>query len=164
MSSHSLRGAAHTLKAIAYVDGASRGNPGPAGYGVFMRTEHGEIIEIAGYLGTTTNNVAEYSGLLEALSFAAEEGATELEVISDSLLLVKQMNGEYRVKHPNLIPLFQRARTMARAFRRFSIRHTLRAGNKEADRLANVAVDRADGRSVERRRPTTPPSGGGDQQ
>ena len=155
MSSHSLRGADGILKAIAYVDGASRGNPGPAGYGVFMRTELGEIIEVAGFLGVTTNNVAEYSGLLEAMAVASLEGATELEVISDSLLLVKQMNGEYRVKHPNLIPLFQRARTMARSFRRFSIRHTLRAGNKDADRLANVAVDRADGRWMERRRADT---------
>ncbi|HEY2092117.1 MAG TPA: ribonuclease HI family protein [Thermoanaerobaculia bacterium] len=152
MSPHSLHREAGVLKATAYVDGASRGNPGPSGYGVYMRTEHGEIIEVAGYLGTTTNNVAEYSGLLEAMSVAAAEGATELDVVSDSLLLVKQMNGEYRVKHPNLIPLFQRARTMARGFRRFSIRHTLRAGNKEADRLANVAVDRADGRWEQRRR------------
>jgi ribonuclease HI len=117
-----------------------------------MRTDAGEIIEIAGYLGTTTNNVAEYAGLLEALEVAQAEGATEVEIISDSLLLVKQMLGEYRVKHPNLIPLHQRARTMVRTFRRFSIRHTLRAGNKEADRLANVAVDRANGRSLERRR------------
>jgi ribonuclease HI len=114
--------------------------------------EHGEIIEVAGYLGRTTNNVAEYSGLLEALAVASAEGATELEVVSDSLLLVKQMNGEYRVKHPNLVPLFQRAKTLVRSFRRFSIRHTLRAGNKEADRLANVAVDRADGRWENRRR------------
>jgi ribonuclease HI len=114
--------------------------------------EHGEIIEVAGYLGRTTNNVAEYSGLIEALSVASAEGATELEVVSDSLLLVKQMNGEYRVKHPNLIPLFQRAKTLVRAFRRFSIRHTLRAGNKEADRLANIAVDRADGRWENRHR------------
>lgn len=149
---HSLHGAARILKAIAFVDGAARGNPGPAGYGVFLRMEHGDIIEVAGYLGKTTNNVAEYSGLLEALSVASAEGATELEVVSDSLLLVKQMNGEYRVKHPNLIPLFQRAKTLARAFRRFSIRHTLRAGNKEADRLANIAVDRADGRWENRRR------------
>ena len=117
-----------------------------------MTTEHGDIIEIAGFLGTTTNNVAEYSGLLEALSTALAEGATEVEIISDSLLLVQQMLGKYRVKHPNLIPLFQRARAMARQFPRFSIRHTLRAGNKDADRLANVAVDRAAGRSVERRR------------
>jgi ribonuclease HI len=117
-----------------------------------MTTDGGEIIEIAGFLGTTTNNVAEYSGLLEALETAKAEGATEIDVISDSELLVKQMLGQYRVKHPNLIPLFVRARTMARQFGRFSIRHTLRAGNKDADRLANQAVDRANGRSVERRR------------
>ena len=136
----------------AYVDGASRGNPGPAGFGVFMRTERGEVIELCGYLGTTTNNVAEYTGLIEALLIAKQEGATEVDVISDSLLLVNQINGQYRVKHPNLIPLFSKAMRLTREFRRFSIKHTLRAGNKEADRLANLAVDRADGRWVERRR------------
>ena len=140
------------LRVTAFVDGASRGNPGPAGYGVFMRTDAGEIIEISGFLGTTTNNVAEYEGLLEALRTAADEGATEVEVISDSELLVKQMLGIYRVKHPNLQPLYQQARQMVRRFRRFSIRHTLRAGNKDADRLANVAVDRAAGRSLDRHR------------
>ncbi|MGZ8867781.1 MAG: ribonuclease HI family protein [Thermoanaerobaculia bacterium] len=138
------------LKVTAFVDGASRGNPGPAGYGVYMRTESGEIIEISGFLGKTTNNVAEYEGLLEALRTATDEGATELDVISDSELLVKQMLGVYRVKHPNLRPLFEQAKLMARRFRRFSIRHTLRAGNKDADRLANVAVDRAAGRSLDR--------------
>ena len=117
-----------------------------------MQTDSGEIIEICGYLGTTTNNVAEYAGLLEALEVAKSEGASEVEIISDSLLLVSQMTGKYRVKHPNLVPLFARAQRMSREFRRFSIRHTLRAGNKEADRLANVAVDRADGRWVERKR------------
>jgi ribonuclease HI len=136
----------------AFVDGASRGNPGPAGFGVFMSTDAGEIIELCGFLGTTTNNVAEYAGLIEALLTAKQEGATEVEVISDSLLLVNQMLGKYRVKHPNLIPLYNKAVRLTREFRRFSIRHTLRAGNKEADRLANLAVDRADGRWVERRR------------
>ena len=116
-----------------------------------MTKDDGEVIEVSGYLGTTTNNVAEYAGLLDALTVAAEEGATELEVISDSLLLVQQMLGTYRVKHPNLIPLHQKAKQMASKFRRFSIRHTLRKGNKDADRLANVAVDRAEGRLVERR-------------
>ena len=115
-----------------------------------MNTDGGEVIEIAGYLGRTTNNVAEYAGLLEALEVAKQEGATELEVISDSLLLVQQMLGVYKVKHPNLVPLHQKARTMVRDFKRFSIRHTLRAGNKNADRLANVAVDRGEGRSLER--------------
>ncbi|HEX9492007.1 MAG TPA: ribonuclease HI family protein [Thermoanaerobaculia bacterium] len=136
----------------AYVDGASRGNPGPAGYGVYMTTDAGDIIEICGYLGVTTNNVAEYTGLLEALTLARDEGATEVEIISDSLLLVNQMLGKFRVKHANLIPLHARAVKLVHEFRRFSIRHTLRAGNKEADRLANLAVDRADGRLMERRR------------
>ena len=123
----------------AHVDGASRGNPGPAGYGVFMITDRGEIIEICGYLGTTTNNVAEYTALLEALTLAQQEGATDVEIISDSLLLVNQMLGKFRVKHANLIPLHSRAWAMSRRFPRFSIRHTLRAGNKDADRLANLA-------------------------
>jgi ribonuclease HI len=117
-----------------------------------MTTSTGEIIEVAGYLGRTTNNVAEYSGLLEALEVAHQEGATEVEIVSDSELLVKQMLGVYKVRHPNLIPLHQKAKMMVRHFSRFSIRHTLRAGNKDADRLANVAVDRADGRSLERKR------------
>jgi ribonuclease HI len=121
-----------------------------------VTSDSGETIEIAGFLGTTTNNVAEYSGLLEALEFATAEGATELEVISDSLLLVQQMLGKYRVKHPNLVPLYQKAKTMTRRFGRFSIRHTLRGGNKDADRLANLAVDRANGRHVERRRTDAP--------
>ena len=152
MPSHLVPGADPILRITAFIDGASRGNPGPAGFGVFMKKEDGEIIEICGYLGTTTNNVAEYAGLLEALAVAQSEGATEVEVISDSLLLVQQMLGNYRVKHPNLIPLYEEARAMLRHFRRFTIRHTLRAGNKEADRLANLAVDRADGRWIERRR------------
>jgi ribonuclease HI len=117
-----------------------------------MKTDAGEIIEICGYLGTTTNNVAEYAGLLEALTVAKDEGATEVDVVSDSLLLVNQMLGKYRVKHPNLVPLYAKARMMASAFRRFRISHTLRAGNKDADRLANLAVDRADGRWMERKR------------
>ncbi len=152
MPPHPLSREGCILKVTAFVDGASRGNPGPAGYGVYMRTESGEVIEISGFLGKTTNNVAEYEGLLEALRTATDEGATELEIVSDSELLVKQMLGVYRVKHPNLQPLHEQAKQMARRFRRFSIRHTLRAGNKDADRLANVAVDRAAGRALDRHR------------
>lgn len=140
------------MKITAHIDGAARGNPGPAGYGVFMRTDGGDIIEISGWLGHKTNNVAEYAALLDALNSAHEEGAVELDVISDSELLVKQMLGVYKVRHPNLIPMVDKARAMVRRFKRFSIRHTLRAGNKDADRLANKAVDRAAGREVERRR------------
>jgi len=117
-----------------------------------MKTDRGDIIEISGFLGSTTNNVAEYSGLLEALETADAEGADTVEIISDSELLVKQMLGAYRVKHPNLVPMFQKAKTMTRKFRHFQIRHTLRAGNKDADRLANEAVDRGSGRAVGRRR------------
>jgi len=117
-----------------------------------MTTDAGETIEICGFIGTTTNNVAEYSGLLEALAVARDEGATEVEIVSDSLLLVNQMLGKFQVKHPNLIPLYTKARRIASSFRRFSIRHTLRAGNKEADRLANLAIDRGEGRWVERTR------------
>jgi ribonuclease HI len=116
-----------------------------------MTTGSGEIIEICGYLGRATNNVAEYAGLLEALETAREEGAAEVEVVSDSELLVKQMLGIYRVKHPNLIPMYRKAKELSLHFSRFSIRHTLRAGNKDADRLANLAVDRGEGRLVERR-------------
>jgi ribonuclease HI len=117
-----------------------------------MKTDQGDVIEISGFLGTTTNNVAEYSGLLEALAVAQAEGADDVEIISDSELLVKQMLGSYRVKHPNLIPMHKQARAMAGRFGRFSIRHTFRAGNKDADRLANAAVDRGEGRAMERRR------------
>ena len=117
-----------------------------------MTTDLGDLIEICGFLGTTTNNVAEYAGLIEALSVAKDEGARELEIVSDSLLLVNQMLGKYRVKHPNLIPLHEKARRLARGFDRFSISHTLRAGNKEADRLANLAIDRGEVRVVERKR------------
>ena len=117
-----------------------------------MTTDTGEIIEISGYLGRTTNNVAEYAGLLEALETAHSEGAKEVEIVSDSELLVKQMLGVYKVKHPNLVPMHAKAKQLVRHFSRFSIRHTLRAGNKDADRLANLAVDRADGRQLQRKR------------
>jgi len=117
-----------------------------------MKIENGEIIEVSGFLGTTTNNIAEYSGLLDALETASAEGADDVEIVSDSELLVKQMLGSYRVKHPNLIPMHRQARGLASRFARFSIRHTLRAGNKDADRLANEAVDRGTGRAMERRR------------
>lgn len=96
--------------------------------------------------------MAEYAGLLEALETAKSEGANEVEIVSDSELLVKQMLGVYKVKHPNLVPMHAKAKQLVRNFARFSIRHTLRAGNKDADRLANIAVDRAEGRELQRKR------------
>lgn len=143
--------ASHLLKITAFIDGAARKNPGPAGYGAYLTTETGEVIEVSGYIGSATNNVAEYSGLLQALEVSRELGADEIEVVSDSELLVKQMLGEYKVKHANLLPLHVKARELSRKFRRFSIRHVPRAQNKEADRLANLAVDRAEGVVIDRK-------------
>lgn len=129
------------LRATAFIDGAARGNPGPAGWGAHLSLEDGRAISTWGFLGITTNNVAEYAGLLAVLDLARDEGATELEVVSDSQLLVRQMLGEYRVKHPNLVPMFLQAQQKRRAFPNFRIRHVLRAENKVADSLANRAVD-----------------------
>ncbi len=127
---------------VAYIDGGSRGNPGPAGYGV--RIEDGQaalVEELHGALGVATNNVAEYHGLLAALTWAAERGVTALEIRSDSELLVKQMLGLYRVKNPGLQPLHQRARQLAARVGRVSFHHVRRELNTEADRLANLAMD-----------------------
>lgn len=128
-----------------HTDGASRGNPGHAAIGVVIeRAEDGAVLaEIAEYLGETTNNVAEYRALIAGLRRAAELGATDVEVWSDSELMVRQMQGRYQVKNPGLLPLFTEASRLARRFRAFDMRHTLRGGNKRADELANVAIDRA---------------------
>jgi len=127
---------------VAYIDGGARGNPGPAGYGVRIEDEMGGLItEFNGFLGSATNNVAEYNGLLAALRYAREHGHRKVRIKSDSELLVKQMRGEYRVKNPGLQPLFQQARTLAEDFERIVYEHVRREQNKEADRLANIAMD-----------------------
>ncbi len=133
----------------AYCDGGSRGNPGPAGYGVFIQGERGEVLgELSDFLGIRTNNVAEYSGLLAALGFALEHGHPHLRVISDSELMVKQMQGKYRVNSPDLKPLYEEAKCRAAQLRKFEMQHVLRGKNKEADRLANEAMDRGTGREA----------------
>ena len=129
--------------AIAHIDGGSRGNPGPAGYGVRIERGDGTIVELKEALGMATNNVAEYRGLLAALAWAARQGIDRLHVRSDSLLLVKQMRGEYRVKHPGLQPLWEQARALARRIREVRFEHVRRELNKDADRLANEAMDEA---------------------
>ena len=99
---------------VAYIDGGARGNPGPAGYGVRIEDERGALVEeFNGFLGTSTNNVAEYNGLLAALKYAQQHGHKNVHIKSDSELLVKQMRGEYRVKNPGLQPLYQQARAIA---------------------------------------------------
>jgi ribonuclease HI len=134
------RAAGHAIK--ANIDGGARGNPGPAAYGVVVRNNKGEIIdEIAEYLGIQTNNFAEYSGLLAALEYAVRENHRSLKVLSDSELLVKQMKGQYRVKNPGLLELYDRARALVRKLEHFSIDHVLREYNREADRLVNKVLD-----------------------
>jgi ribonuclease HI len=130
------------MKFHAHVDGAARGNPGPAGAGVFVAAE-AELPEEEHFeaLGRATNNVAEYRALLLALRRAEERGATEVSIASDSLLLVQQILGRYRVKAPHLRPLFAEAVARAKRFRRFAIAHVPREKNKKADRLANLGAD-----------------------
>jgi probable phosphoglycerate mutase len=129
---------------IAYTDGGSRGNPGPAGFGVRIEDGHGALVEEwHGSIGVATNNVAEYRGLISALRWAVDRGAPQLEIRSDSELLVKQMRGEYRVKNPGLRPLFEEARALAARVGRVRYTHVRREMNAEADRLANEAMDEA---------------------
>ena len=129
----------------AYIDGGARGNPGPAGYGVRLENENGELLqELYGGLGVSTNNVAEYNGLLAALKWAVDHGYEEVQIRADSELLVKQMRGEYRVKHPGLQPLAARARLLASQLRRVTFQHVRREQNKEADRLSNLGMDAAE--------------------
>jgi ribonuclease HI len=127
---------------VAYIDGGARGNPGPAGYGVRIEDERGELVkEFHGFLGSSTNNVAEYNGLLAALRYAQQHGHRSVRIKSDSELLVKQMKGEYRVKHPGLQPLYQQAQRLAATLDRVAFEHVRREQNKDADRLANLAMD-----------------------
>ena len=133
---------------IAHIDGGARGNPGPAGYGVVLTDQSArKIAALSDFLGNQTNNYAEYSGLLAALDYALQNGHKALKVVADSELLVKQIRGEYKVKSPSLLELYQRARNMIRQLEWFSIQHVLRGGNQEADRLANIAMDRGTGRN-----------------
>lgn len=126
----------------AYIDGAARGNPGPAGAGVYVEAEGDRPArEIFEALGKATNNVAEYRALLLALLHAEEAGAKEVEIRSDSRLLVEQFSGHYRMKAKHLKPLLAEALERAKRFRRFSIIHVPRAENKRADRLANLGAD-----------------------
>ena len=136
---------------IANIDGASRGNPGPASYAVVVRDPGGKIIlELAKNIGRETNNVAEYYALLAALDYAAGHGINALRIRSDSELLVRQMQGRYKVKSAELKPLYERATKLARQLGYFAIEHVRRELNRDADALANVALDQAGIPEVER--------------
>ena len=133
---------------VAHCDGGSRGNPGPSGYGAVVEDPQGRTVaRLSQFLGIHTNNHAEYSGLLAVLQWALDHGAPRLRVVSDSELMVKQMQGKYKVASPVLRPLYDQARRLAAKLERFEMRHTLRGGNREADRLANEAMDKGMGRN-----------------
>ena len=135
-----------TVRFSANIDGGARGNPGPAGWGVIVQDPAGTIVaELKGALPYATNNVAEYEGLLAALRWAADHGAAELHLRSDSLLLVQQMRGVYKVKNEGLKPLHGQARLLAHQIGRVTYEHVRREFNKDADRLANLAMDEAGG-------------------
>ncbi len=130
---------------VAYIDGGARGNPGPAGYGVRLETPDGVLVEeLHGALGIATNNVAEYNGLLAALQWAVDHDEREVHIRADSELLVRQMRGEYKVKHPGLQPLAARARLLCMQLDRVVFEHVRREQNAEADRLSNLGMDQSE--------------------
>jgi probable phosphoglycerate mutase len=127
----------------AHCDGGARGNPGPAGFGALIQDADGQVLaELSEFLGIQTNNFAEYSGLLASLDYALAHGHRRLRVVSDSELMVKQIKGQYQVKSPGLRPLYDQARKKIAQLDAFEIVHALRHKNKDADRLANQAMDR----------------------
>jgi ribonuclease HI len=129
----------------AYIDGGARGNPGPAGYGVSIQGPDGGVLdELHGGLGVATNNVAEYNGLLAALKWAVHHNHRKVHIRADSELLVKQMRGEYKVKHEGLKPLFLQACSLIRTIGDVSFEHVRREFNKDADRLSNLGMDEAE--------------------
>src|SRR5271155_5229659 len=133
----------------AHCDGGARGNPGPAGYGALIQDDSGAVLaELSEFLGLRTNNYAEYSGLLGCLQYALDHHHPRLRVVSDSELMVKQIQGKYQVKSPDLKPLYQEARSRIAKLEAFEISHALRHKNKDADRLANEAMDRGTKRTA----------------
>ena len=138
---------------IAHTDGGARGNPGPAGYGVVVRDSHGnKVASLSQYLGKQTNNFSEYQALIAALEYAVEHEPKALKVISDSELLVRQIKGIYKVKEPTLRDLHARAKELISQLSWFDIEHVLRGHNREADELANAAMDKGSGRTPFRAR------------
>ena len=132
------------MKARLFTDGGARGNPGPAAYGFVLESEDGTVLAAEGEaIGTATNNIAEYSGLVAGLRRALDLHVPEVEVVSDSELLVKQMRGEYRVKNAALRTLHEDAKTLAQRVGKVEYRHVKRAHNELADKLVNHALDAA---------------------
>ncbi len=131
------------MRLITYTDGGARGNPGPAALGVVVKQGEKTLAAFGEYLGRTTNNVAEYTAVIRALETARELGGRRIECRMDSELVVKQMNGEYRVKNPGLAPLYLRIHNLKQGFDRVDFVHVRREFNKEADGQVNAAIDKA---------------------
>jgi ribonuclease HI len=126
----------------AYFDGGARSNPGPGGYGVYIVDEQGTVLaELSGSLGITTNNIAEYTGLIAALQWAADHGVKQIAIKGDSLLIIEQMRGNYKVKNEGLKPLHMKARMLVMQIGDVTFEHVRRDLNKDADRLSNVGMD-----------------------
>jgi ribonuclease HI len=134
---------------VAHVDGAARGNPGPAGMGIVLTDAEGNVVkEVAEPLGVTTNNVAEYSALIRALEEARALGCSRIAVLTDSELMARQLNGQYAVKAEHLRPLYRRARSLLSQFDAASVRHTRRENNRRADALSNLGADKVKGKEA----------------
>jgi ribonuclease HI len=132
------------VRLVVHVDGGSRGNPGPAAAAAVLSTPEGEVVDEAmEVIGTATNNVAEYRGVLLGLRRARDRGATEVDIVNDSELVARQLNGDYKVKHPDMKPLYDEVMEELRDFDRWSIRNVPRAENAGADALVNKALDAA---------------------
>src|SRR5215831_534219 len=143
---------------IAHTDGGARGNPGPAGYGVVIHDAQGnKVAGLSQYLGHQTNNFAEYQALIAALEYAVEHGPKALKVVSDSELMVRQIRGIYKVKDPTLRDLYARASELISQLEWFHIEHVLRGHNREADELANQAMDKGSGQSSGQAPKSPPP-------
>ncbi len=126
----------------AFFDGGARANPGPAGYGVYIVDDAGNVLaELSGSLGITTNNIAEYNGLIAALQWAVDHGLKQITIKGDSLLIIEQMRGNYKVKNEGLKPLHLKARLLVMQIGDVRFEHVRREFNKEADRLSNVGMD-----------------------
>jgi ribonuclease HI len=125
-----------------YTDGACRGNPGPSGIGAVILNDKGKVLhEISKYVGVTTNNVAEYEALLAALDYCEKKKLSPVEILADSQLMIRQMSGQYKVKHPNMIPLHQKAKEYTAHLKVVGFTHVLREFNQRADELANQGID-----------------------
>ena len=132
------------MKAVLHADGGARGNPGPAGIGVVLKDDSGEVLgEIAAGIGSTTNNVAEYKAVIAGLELALEQGVTEIDVYLDSELVVSQLKGDWKIKNDRLRALAVRARVLLNRFEKSSLNHVRREHNADADKLANQGMDAA---------------------